>query len=1502
MNKIKKWHLWVIGVILILTVYNILPTLFYYARPLKAPIDEARAESISTDLLARVSRLESESANWIRAFAKNLKISIQQIHFSQKNPALIEVSFQNEKDLTLFKTYFPKAGALIPFVPGQLSLTQLSQDKNKLIIARKILVSTEEAGLHQTQSLFGFTDKYRSEGISSFYKTIIQERLTQVLLAIGGISPQGENLLFLKENSQTDSSTLLAIAAQINDYAVVFGKNSQEMNRFLMSFSRYPGFHSSDLTLVTQGLEKLLQEYSTKLATLKNELSTPVSSSTEIALLQTQQKGVEQALNIFKTHQSMIGSGAFILTSKTAAEKIDQTPYVAGVQTIDLTEFNPLISAFVIDWNNDKVDLKLAPLTLSSSNTTEFSAYQKERRQQIIINEMARLSQVAHENIKPHHDNTYSIALSELTDSRSLLVLHLDRLAEKITGDVTALFREYWKGEDPDLNPTVYPVYSYREFIQLPSIDQKFGLVVYAPIVDPEAPRGFNPNSIYVIAKGLGKILDKNKKLTQQDPLFEQSIRRLMDLLNVGQFLVQYTRPDSQFGPSFKEDIIFECNDYYAPFLKSTREDFKVYADSKYAVLEFTDVEQRILTQNRIDNRIHEDLIRSRDEYESAQISRNPQIKWEVPPPIRSVFWSNLALSTKKYFRGDNRKVLKWGMDLSGGKTVRIGLRDINNRPVTSESDLKQAVNELTRRVNNMGVSEVAIRIEGQNIILDFPSSQGLSAEELVKASSMTFHVINEKFSPYNTAIAAQVDRFLQEVWNEAVVMNRKDIDSIREIAFRQLGGETQFTSSLQGVSLEAKLLYDYGLRIPNPKTAPMSSLLDDSLSTIGMYREDVAIRSVQSHPLVIIFNNYALEGTSLDNVLVGYDPSRGNFLSFDVRKTAHYSDGSTYNPQSTFHAWTSQFSQEKILGTPNETYSGGKGWRMAVMLNGSIISAPNLEDALKSHARITGNFSQREVTQLATDLKAGSLSFQPKILSEQNISPELGLKERSHGILAAVIGLVLLVVIMVGYYRFAGWVASVAVMLNLLIMWAVLQNMDATLTLAGIAGVILTMGMAVDANVLVFERIREEFLVTSKLSAAIRTGFNKAFSAILDSNVTTILAAIILLQFDSGPIKGFALTIIIGIVSSMITALFITKTFFLFWIKQEKGKKLTMSSFIKNTQFPFLKYAKVAIAVSVAIFVLGVGSVYFQGKSILGMDFTGGYAITVDLEEKPDTDYKEAAAISLKKQGAGPKDFQIRQLSRPTVLYIQFARTMEQEGKPFYELPLTLAGETPSGSGWEKNPRLLWLVQALNDGGLVIKPSFMGELEQNWTSMSGQLSETMRNNAVISLVGAIVIILLYLTFRFEFKYGISAVIALIHDVVVTMGIMLILRQCGLSFQLDMQIIGAIMMIIGYSLNDTIIVFDRIREDSKLHKKRSFKELVNQALNTTLSRTIMTSGTTLIVLISLVTLGGSSIFDFSLVMTIGILVGTFSSLFVAPPVMLLFHEREEHHKNQARLT
>lgn len=1510
MEKQKRWQRILIVAVLVLTVYNILPTLFYYSKSLHKPIDEKRAVQVAHSIADRVNALEGDSLNWLHAYCRQLGLKPQAINFDVKTPQVISLTFKNAEEAQRFRRFLPRAGALIPFVPSQLSLYSLPENDE----ARKTVLVQRKIPVHfapeQLASFFQFSNKVDANGnVTPLYHALVNDRALEMGLALGGPS---QNAQFLQAalGDQKDPQVqdlILFLSQDILSFVKTFGEDSAVAARYFANFTQIEGENAShSVQSFTAAAEHLKDQIKLEKIALQAEKEQKKSQGAFLETVKQQrleqlisrEKTLSSAIDIIKRKSSLMASGKKPWTYATFGAALDASAQKANsadkIQTVSLEGRNPLIEKLSIDWSNEKITFTLYPDILALEDSLKKKNDRRvEGVEQFIYNEVAQVSRQTSEKISPFQDQ-FEVALNQLTNSNSFLALRLGSIAQAEASELKQLVQSSWTPKHPDLKRDVFPIWDYETYLSLPADQKKLGLLVFAPAqYNKMAPKGFRMNSVYILAKGIDKILQKAQAAPDSEEArqFLADFKVLREILQTNGFF-GYNGSSQLLGSEYAQDFIFEKENYYQTLLKATREDFTVHGTKRFAALEFTDVEQRILTENKIDTRIHEDLLKWKDDYNAAQLGIKGISAYDVPKPTKNVVFDNLRLSFIKYFRGDDRKVLHWGLDLSGGKTVQIELRDASGRVVTNEVDIKQGINELYKRVNKMGVSEVSIRQEGNSITLDFPGSQGLSAQELVKASSMYFHVVNEKFSSSTSPLAEESARFLQEVWNEAVVTNRKDPEEINRIAWQHLHGDSMDPDIAQPRSEAARTLYQNGLRLAIPQDPSASNTFNDSFSKIAVIRgEDFTDWQGQTNPLLIVFRNFALEGSNLENVHASYDPSKGNFLGFSVKGSQTAKDGIKSNPRDDLYAWTSRFSKEKTAGTPLETYSKGRGWRMAVILNGSVISSPTLDSALRDSAMITGSFTQREVNQLEADLKAGSLSFTPRILSEKNVSPELGAQERTLGIWAMFIALLMVIAVMVSYYRFAGTVASVAVIFNLLIMWATLQNLSATLTLATISGLVLSLAMAVDANVLVFERIREEFAVTGRIAHAVHAGYRKAFSAILDSNVTTVIAVLILLNFDSGPIKGFAVTLIIGIFSSMFTALFMTRFFFAGWVQNPQHKTLSMANWIKATRFDFLKFTKPTLIVSLVVIVAGFLLFSTQRNTILGMDFTGGYAVEVELQKQPSSDYRKLVESALVKAGANQKDFQVRELTPSNNIRIFLSRSMEQPGHPFYGLEAQGEGRELLYS-YEANPKLVWIVNALAQSQAPLSEKSLQDLDKSWSAVSGQMSDAMRTSALIGLGLALLCILIYITIRFEFKYAISATICLAHDVFFTVCMVAVLHALKIPVQIDLNTIAALMTIVGYSLNDTIIIFDRIREDLRLMRKSSFTEIINHALNATLSRTMMTSGITLLVLIPLVALGGSTIFGFALVMCIGVIFGTLSSLFIAAPLLQYFHQRE----------
>lgn len=1462
MERQKRWQWTLILAVLALTLYNIIPTVLYYSKPLGSPINQEQGMRAAEEIAGRLHSLESEGEEWLRSYCALLNIKPVSIALDPKQPRKIVVQCGKAEEAAQLRRSLSRAGSLIPFAPAQLTPLADESHSKTVSVLRRVGVRLDNVSRY-----FAFTPKFeqtkQGESIAPLYAKLVLDRAAKIASLAAGPSEGAQLLRAIQRypSGQAPEELLVAFASKINGIADLNTVAPETAARFSSSLAA--GSSANELDQLSSMIDALRDRLKLERLSLQQKSEEELASlggEEAVRLIEKKEKSLSLAQQFLKKQRADFLHRSQPLSFEKALEQLSASSSLP-------LDASPLFDELLIDWKGGEISLRLRPdlAALEKSASGEIQGL----LQQLFINEIARIGRASNETLLPKN-GAFTLRLHQLADAESFLVFDLDEAAKDQKENLLTFLRSEWRPKHPDLIGEHFPIVDKAGYDSLTERQKKLCLCVFSPAAGSPLPaESLNRGSLYIFARGLDRILEQAKNSpSTASSLLQSDIGALSNLLRQSGF---FGYGAGEISPENAGDYLFEQPDAFGNLLAATREEFQTKGSQRYAFLEFSTLEQRILTQNRIDTRIHDELIKWRDEYSSAQAMPDPALRFDVPKPSRSVFLSNLALSFKKYLRGDERKVIRWGLDLSGGKTVQIELRDQNHKPVTAEADLRQGINELYNRVNKMGVSEVAIRQLGNNIVLDFPGSQALGASELVKASSMYFHIVNEKFSSFNPQLSEASNRFLQEVWNEAVVMNRTDPESVNAIAWKHLHGDNADPSSIRPRSDAARTLYEQGLRLQPPSDPSCSAALDETVSKIAILREEDKALQRQGHPLLLVFSNYALEGSSLANIRASYDPSKGNFLGFDVKGSLI----GRSSPQSDLHAWTSRFSQESIVGTPQEIYSRGAGWRMAVILNDTVISAPTLNSALKESAMISGSFTQREVNQLAADLKAGSLTFTPHILSEKNVSPELGKSDRMKGITATIAALLLVIVSMVCYYRFSGIVASVAVLVNLLILWATLQNLQATLSLAGIAGIILTVGMAVDANVLVFERIKEELAAGKRLASAIAAGYQKAFSAILDSNVTTIIAALILLNFDAGPIKGFAVTLIIGIASSMFTALFMTKAYFTYWVNKTTSKTLSMANWIRTSSFNFLRYSKGAILGSLVLIVIGGALLVTNRTSLFGMDFTGGYAVEFEVENIPQP--SEAVAAALQKAGASPQDFQIRQLNPASHLRVLFSTAMEQPGKPFHS---------------HTGPQIAWILNALEQQSIHLTSESLASIETSWVAISGQMSDSMRNNALLGLAIAFACIFIYLTVRFESTYAASAILCLLHDVAITLGVIGLLHALKVPVQIDLNTIAALMTIVGYSLNDTIIIFDRIREDVHFMKGKPLTQIVNRALNATLSRTSITSGTTLLVLIALVLLGGSSIFSFALVMTIGVFFGTLSSWFVASPLLLAFQKRE----------
>jgi len=549
-------------------------------------------------------------------------------------------------------------------------------------------------------------------------------------------------------------------------------------------------------------------------------------------------------------------------------------------------------------------------------------------------------------------------------------------------------------------------------------------------------------------------------------------------------------------------------------------------------------------------------------------------------------------------------------------------------------------------------------------------------------------------------------------------------------------------------------------------------------------------------------------------------------------------------------------------------------GKRLAIVLDGRLYSAPNInEPILAGSASISGDFSQEEAQNISTALVSGSL---PLVIDDDNFSvfdtdPTLGAEHVTKGAQAGAVALIVVMIFMALYYLRAGLVANIALVVNIVLVLGALAAFKATLTLPGIAGIILTIGMAVDANVLIFERIREEMEKGKTLRNSIDFGYAKVFSTILDANLTTLFTAIILMLCGTGAIKGFAVTLSIGIATSMFTALFLTRLVFDLMAKYTKFETMKMWKLFSRPNIDFLSLKAVTVVVSTTLLIVAVVALGIRGKDALSVDFTGGSQISFDY----DTDHKVAQSdikSTLEKAGyVNPKVTYKSNLNDDKLEIV-----ITDSSKSNTDKSVAITATTPKDK----------IANLLNSEYKNAKLKGGSE-----SSLGGLIGWEFTKSAILAIILAMGGIILYISLRFEFTYAIASIIAIIHDLCIATGLYLLLGIFFGGYQLSLPVIAALLTIIGYSLNDTIVVFDRIREDIGIEIDKSYKQIINLSINQTLSRTVLTSLTTLLVLLILFIGGGIAIRDFVTVMLLGVIVGTYSSIFVASPIIAVWHKK-----------
>ena len=559
-------------------------------------------------------------------------------------------------------------------------------------------------------------------------------------------------------------------------------------------------------------------------------------------------------------------------------------------------------------------------------------------------------------------------------------------------------------------------------------------------------------------------------------------------------------------------------------------------------------------------------------------------------------------------------------------------------------------------------------------------------------------------------------------------------------------------------------------------------------------------------------------------------------------------------------------------------------GRQIAIVLDGTVYSYPNVLNEISGGvSSITGHFSIEEATDLTNVLKSGKLPAPATIVQEQVVGPSLGAASIRAGLISFIIAFLLVLIYMIFFYKGAGLAADAALLTNVILLFGVLSAFGAVLTLPGIAGLVLTLGMAVDANVIIYERVKEELKAGKGLGKAIHDGYGNAYSAIIDGQVTTLLTGIVLFFFGSGPIKGFATTLIIGIITSVLTSIFITRI--IFDDRVSRGKNITFETdltknFLKNTKIDFISGRKWSYLVSGALILISLGSIFIKGFTY-GVDFTGGRTYVVRFD-KPVTaeDVREATGkvfdLASSEQGLSGTSVEVKQFGGDSQMkittsykYQDEAATVDNEIEGMlYE---SLKGFYDDGLTFDE------FVSTLDNPNGIISSDKVG----------ASIANDIKRNAVISIILALIVIFAYIAFRFKgWAWGLGGVVSLAHTSIIIIGFFSLFSGI-LPFNLDVDqtFIAAILTIIGYAINDNVVIFDRIRENLSLHVKDDFKDTVNKSLNATLTRTVNTSVSTLLPMLAIAIFGGESIRGLSVALCLGICIGTYASIMIGTPIM-----------------
>jgi protein-export membrane protein SecD/preprotein translocase SecF subunit len=809
----------------------------------------------------------------------------------------------------------------------------------------------------------------------------------------------------------------------------------------------------------------------------------------------------------------------------------------------------------------------------------------------------------------------------------------------------------------------------------------------------------------------------------------------------------------------------------------------------------------------------------------------------------------NLSPDVPAWLEGLGARPMSLGLDLRGGIHVLID--------VDMEAALKNTLKDQASDVRNeLRKKKIFGRIKtisnGIEVSFRKPDERD-AAEDIISDLLRDFdintsqrgdeYLVTGKFKPQGIR---EAKKFALEQ-NMTTLRNRVNQLGVTEPIVQQQGNR-RIVVELPGVQDPAKVK-----EILQATATLEYRLVDDKHSAIdaknGKVPPGSELRFDRDGQPVLLKRGRIITGDQIVNANAGIDSRSGSpmvSISLNGRGADKMRRVTTENVSKPMAV---VFIEDRVVGRDAD----GKSIKKHVE---EIISVANILEPFGRHFQTTGLDSAEEAKTLALFLRAGALKAPIDIVEERTVGPSLGQDNIDQGFRSVMIGFFLVVIFMAFYYRSFGLVADLALLVNLVMIVAVLSLLQATLTLPGIAGIVLTVGMAVDANVLIFERIREEIRIGSTPQASIQAGYAKALSTIIDANITTLIAAVLLFSFGTGPIKGFAVTLFIGILTSMFTAILGTRAVvnLLFGGKRMKSLPIGTRILDKVPAFDFISKRKVALMGSAVVLVIAIAAIGVRGLNF-GIDFTGGTLI--ELGYQSDIELKDVRT-ALKEGGYGDATAQSFGTPRDVLVRIPPHEGVSNEmiSNTVFDLLSSVTHEKPD----------------------LRRVEFVGP----------QVGEELTEDGGLAMLYALIAILIYVALRFEWRFAVGSIIALVHDVVFVVGIFALVWAV-----FDLPVLAAILAVIGYSLNDTIVVYDRIRENFRVMRKGTPIEIINVSLNQTLSRTMITSFTTVVVLLALFIFGGEIIHGFALALLVGVFVGTYSSIFVASVAVLLLGINKE---------